>query len=125
MVLRYFGQMLRAGADVVQGAGPTTAGLADAAVFEIPGGESGGSEGGAEMAGVAEIVGGAPVTAVQENDGGVRTFVFGDAEVAELIGVGAVGDAGVGRGRREFQDGLREGGGEGAAGHFAMARISA
>ena len=49
------------------------------------------------MAGVSEIVFGAPEPAVDVHDDGERSLGLGDAQVAELIGIGAIAKAGIGR----------------------------
>ena len=91
-------------ADVFEGAGPTSAGVADATVFDVPGGEACGGQGSAEMSGVGEIVPGAPEASMDVHHHREWAFSFGQAKLGKLIGVGAVGEASVGGRWREGED---------------------
>lgn len=90
---------LRAKKDIVQGAGETSAGLADAAVFEAPGGYADGLQGGADVSGMLKRKARAPEPAVDVNDSGIWRRAGRKTEVAEVEGIGAVGNAAVRRGR--------------------------
>ena len=72
---------------VVEGAGPAAAGFADAAVFDVGGGESGNSEGLAHRSGMQEIVADAPESSVNHDDERTSCAVRGAAEIYELTGL--------------------------------------
>src|SRR5579864_5127351 len=77
-------------ADVLKRSGPSTARIAHAPVLDVPTGDAGLFERVAKMSGVSEIVFGAPVSAVDEEDDGMRAFSGGNANVNKLIRVLAV-----------------------------------
>ena len=56
------------------------------------------------MSGMLQVVFRAPVAAVNVHHHRKRARSFGNAQLAELIGIGAVGQAGVGGWRRERED---------------------
>jgi len=91
-------------ADVGEGVGPCAAFVANAAIFEVGGGYAFAGERGAEVAGVVEIVLGAPEASMDMNDCGMRPLGLRQTKVGELIRVGAVGDAGVSGRRSESEN---------------------
>src|SRR5262245_12399348 len=70
--------------DVVEGARPTAAGLADASKFEVPGCQSSGGERRAQVANVRQVVLGAPESAMDHNRHGVWPSSGRYAQLAEL-----------------------------------------
>jgi hypothetical protein len=104
-------QMIEARGDVLEGAGIAAAGMPDATVFEVPDG----------VAAVPQVCChivhqlrawqvGTPAAAVDQHDDGMAAASPGEPELAELQGVGPVGDALVSRGARPGQK-LAEGNG--------------
>jgi hypothetical protein len=100
-------QMIGAGRNVLEGAGPTAAVVADAPIFEIPGGEAVSGEIGGNGAHEIQSDGaviefsefGNPAAAVNNDDDGMRPPAGRDAQFAELQRDAAVSDAvGVGDG---------------------------
>jgi len=98
-------QMIGAGRNVLEGAGPTAAVVAEAPIFKIPGGEPVGGEIGGD--GTYEIQSDSPVVefsefgdpaaAVNNDDDGMRPYAGRNAQFAELQRAGAVSNpAGVG-----------------------------
>ena len=83
-------------ANVFEGAWPTSAGIADAAILDVPGGNAFRGQRGAEVSAVGQIVLGAPVASVDGHHHRERAFGFGKAKICELIGIGAVGETGIG-----------------------------
>src|SRR4029077_12856546 len=84
--------------------GPASARITDPPVFYVPGGVALRSESRTEMSGVGEIVFCAPEPAV--NVHGYRKWALGlgQANLGKLIGVGAVGHAGVSGRRRKREN---------------------
>ena len=77
--------------NIFKSAGPAAAGVADAAILHIPGGESFRGQCRAQMSSVSEIVFGSPEAAVNVHDALGRAFAFGQTNLAELVGIGSVG----------------------------------
>jgi len=101
-----FAQGAVGAADVFKCSWPSAAGIAHATVFHVPGCDAGFRERVAKMSGIREIVFGAPVAAVDEEDDGMWAFSRGKARVDELIGVLAVRKTQIGPGRFLFQNGF-------------------
>src|SRR5215831_14188806 len=83
-------------ADVVEGAGPAAPFFPDAPVFEVSRRISGQAERDARVARVREIDAGAPESAVNHDGERTRAGCGGPAEINELAGVRAIGEAGLG-----------------------------
>ena len=101
-----FAQCTVGATDIFKGSGPSAAGIADATVLNVPGCDAGLLERVAKVPGVSEIVFGAPVAAVDEEDDWMRAFSGGNANVNELIWVLAVRNAQIRPRRLLFQDGF-------------------
>ena len=84
---------------VFEGTRPAPAGIAHAAILNVPRCNADLLQGMAEMPRVSEVIPGAPVAAMNEEDDWVRAVAFGHPDIDELIGVRAVGQAQVGPGR--------------------------
>src|ERR1039457_2874200 len=101
------------GTDIGEGAGPGSAFVANAAVFEVGRCQSFGGESRAEVACVVEIVFGAPISPVDVDDKGITwlAFFFGgrQTQIEKLVCVGTVGEARVGRRRLQSEDIVRHG----------------
>ena len=69
---------------VVEGAGPAATGFADAAVFDVGGGESGGGEGRAQRPGMQQVVADAPEASVNHDDQRPPGTLRRAAEIDEL-----------------------------------------
>ena len=84
----YCGACSRAKVDgefhVVEGAGPAATGFADAAVFDVGGGESGVGEGLAHRGGMQEVVTDAPEASVNHDDERASGTFRRTAEIDEL-----------------------------------------
>ena len=93
-------------ADVFKRSGPSAAGIPHTAVFHIPGGDAGFRERVAKMAGISEIVLGAPVAAMDEEDNGMWAISRGKARLDELIWVLAVRKTKIRGGRFLIQNGF-------------------
>src|SRR5438309_8091668 len=65
-IIFVFTQCTVSAANVRKCSGPSAARIADATVFDVPGGNTGLFQGVAKMSGVSEVVLGAPVSAVDE-----------------------------------------------------------
>jgi hypothetical protein len=94
-----FWHEVHAGGGVLEGAWPATAGVADAAVLDGPDGCALGRHGLAEKAGVVEVEGVAPPSAVEEDDERVELIWLAarrQPQVAELEREVAVGETIVG-----------------------------
>src|SRR4051812_22366046 len=74
-------------ANVLKGSGPSAAGIAHATVLDVPGGDAGLLERVAKMSGISQVVLGAPVAAVNEENDRMRAFSGGNADVNKLIWV--------------------------------------
>ena len=83
------------GSDVLTGAGPAAAWVADGAKFQIPGGDSSGAQRFAKMAHVGQIELIAPKASVEDESDPVAAARVGDAEFTELARFGAVKKLGV------------------------------
>src|SRR5262249_43902712 len=79
-------------ADVLKSAWPSPTGMAQGALSHIRGGNPGSLWRGAGVPRGGEIVPGAPIPAVNEEDHRMRRFGCGKAQLDELIGVGTVVD---------------------------------
>jgi hypothetical protein len=106
--------MIGAGRDVLEGAGPTAAVVAEAPVFEIPCGEAVGGEIGGDWAYEIQSDGavvefselGDPAASVNNDDNGMRPSAGRDAQLAEWQHASTVSNAsGVGDGK--FQEVVR------------------
>jgi len=86
-------------ANVFKSAGPASAGVADAAVLDVPGGDAFGGQRGAQVSGVGEVILGTPEASVNIHNHRKRAFRLRQAQVRELTGIGAVRETRV-RGRR-------------------------
>src|ERR1700687_4658015 len=88
------------GADIGEGAGPRSAIVADAAVFEVGGRQASGGKSCAEMSRMIEVIFGAPESSVDVNDQGIRwlALFFGrrQTQIEKLVGVRAIGEPRVG-----------------------------
>ncbi len=91
-------------ADILEGARPAAARVAHTAILHVPGRESFGSESGAEVSGVIQIVFGTPEATVNVHDYGERATGFWNPQFGELIWIGSVGQASVRRGRGQGQN---------------------
>src|SRR5580700_187952 len=91
-------------ANVFEGAGPASAAIADAAVLDVPGGNSFRGQRGAEVSAVGQVVLDAPVASVNGHRHRERALGFRKANICKLIGIGAVGESGIGRGWREVEN---------------------
>src|SRR5262249_5759718 len=98
--------------DVFECAGPSTTGITDAPVFQIPGGDSLPGECGTQVPGVRKIILGAPEASMNVHRNRKWSFALGQSQIAELIRIGAVGQANIGGRWREREDvfghGVRE-----------------
>ena len=103
-IISVFAQCTVSAADVLKGSGPSAAGVANATVFDVPGCDAGLFERMAKMSSISEIVFGAPVAAVNEEDDWMRAFSAGDANVDKLIWILAVSEAQIRLRRFLFQD---------------------
>src|SRR4051812_17412768 len=83
-------------ADVLKCSGPSAAGIAHATIFDVPGCNANFFEGVAKMSGVSQVILGAPVAAVNEEDYRMRAFSSGNANVNKLIWVLSVREAQIG-----------------------------
>ena len=92
-------QIIRRGADILKRARPAATWLAGAAILDIPGREARRGQRGADEPKVGQIVARAPVAAMNTDHDWVRPMPGGNAQVAELLGSGAICDALVGVGR--------------------------
>ena len=101
-----FTQGVVGAADVFKRSGPSAAGIPHTTVFHIPGGDAGFRERMAKMSGISEIVLGAPVAAMDEENDGMRAFSGGKARVDELVWVLAVRKAQIGLGWFLAEDGF-------------------
>jgi hypothetical protein len=72
---------------VIESTGPAATGLADAAVFDVGGGESSNSEGLAHRSSMQEIIADAPESSVNYDDERTSCAVRGAAEIYELTGL--------------------------------------
>src|SRR6267142_583872 len=70
-IIFVFAQCTVGAADVLKGSGPSAAGIAHATVFDVPGDDASFLERVAKMPGVSQVVLGAPVAAVNEEDDGM------------------------------------------------------
>jgi hypothetical protein len=68
------------------------------------------------MPGVIEIICISPVAAVNKDDCGMRAGTGGQPQIAELQGVGAIGNARIRFGRLQSENVLTHGGGGGSGG---------
>ena len=102
--IRNLGEVLGPGSDVFEGSWVASSRLADAAVFETPGGVACFGDGSAEVGGVGQVVLRLPETSVDEDDDWVGARACGETEFSELVGVGAVGYALAGRWGRQVED---------------------
>ena len=93
-------------ADILKGSGPSPAGVAHATVFNVPGCDAGLLERVAKMTGISEIVFGAPVSAMNEENNRMRAFARRKANVNELIWVLAIREAQIRLRRFLFQNGF-------------------
>ena|SRR5215831_12035499 len=93
-------------ADVLKCSGPCAAGIAHATVFNVPGCDAGFLEPVAKMSCISEVIFGAPVAAVNEEDNRMRTFACGKANVDKLIWILSVRKAQISLRRFLFQDGF-------------------
>jgi len=91
-------------ANVSEGVGPGSSFVANAAILKVGGGDAFAGERGAELAGVVEVVLGAPEASVNIDDCRMRSLSLRKTKVSELIWIGAVGDAGVSGRRREGEN---------------------
>src|SRR5271165_6401339 len=104
VLLRNLWDVAVCSANVFEGAGPASGRVADAAVLDVPGGNSFGSQRGAEVSGVGQIVFGAPVASMDRHHYRERAFGFGKANVSELIGIGPIRETGIGWGWWESEN---------------------
>src|ERR1700704_2119651 len=93
-------------ADVFKGSRPSAAGIAHATVFHVPCGDTGFFQCLTKMAGISEIVFGAPVAAVDEKDYRMRTLSRGHSNVGELVWVLAVRETQIRRRRFFIENGF-------------------
>jgi hypothetical protein len=93
-------------ANVLKRAGPSAAGIAHAAVFDVPSRDAGFFERVAKMSSVSQVVFGTPVAAVNEEDDRMRAFARGKTNVNKLIWVLPVRKAQIRIRRFLFQDGF-------------------
>src|SRR6478672_2804060 len=91
-----FAQRTVGAANVLKCSGPSAAGISEATVFDVPGGDAGLLQCVAKVSGVNEVVFGAPVAAMNKEDEGMRAFASRNANVDELIWVLAVRKAQIG-----------------------------
>ena len=91
-------------ANVSEGVGPGSSFVSNAAILKVGGGDAFAGECGAEVAGVVEVVLGAPKASMDINDCGVRALCLRNTKVSELIWIGAVGDTGVSGRRSEGEN---------------------
>src|SRR5882762_7360741 len=83
------------GLNVAKRTGPATAGIPDAAVFDVQGRDASSGEAGAKMAGVDELVLSAPEATLEDQNQGTRARSPGNAQIRKLVRIFAVGDAGI------------------------------
>ena len=93
--------------DVVEGAGPAAAWIAQAPVLDVPRRDPVRGEVDAQMAGMGEVVDRLPVPAVHDDGDRMRACARGGSQVAELKRVGPVRNAYVGVGRRGVHQDVR------------------
>jgi len=105
-IIFVFAQCSVSAADIFKCSGPSTAGIAHATVFDVPGCDACLFERVAKMPGISEVVFGAPVSAVNEENDRMRAFARGNANVDKLIGVLAVRKAQIGVRRFLLQNGF-------------------
>src|SRR5207245_1473636 len=84
-IIFVFTQCTISAADILKCSGPSAAGIAHATVLDVPGGDAGLLERVAKMSGVSQVVLGAPVAAVNEEDDRMWAFSGGNADVNKLI----------------------------------------
>jgi len=107
-------QMIGPGRNVLEGAGPTAAVVAEAPIFEIPGGEPVGGEIGGDRTYEIQSDGpvvefsefGDPAAAMNNDDDGMRPSAGRNAQFAELQRASAVSNA-VGGGDEKLQEVVR------------------
>src|ERR1700687_4600303 len=99
------------GADIGEGAGPRSAIVADAAVFEVGGRQASGGKSCAQMSRMIEVIFGAPESSMDVNDKGIRrlAFFFGgrQTQIEELVGIRPVGEPRVGTRRWHGENVIR------------------
>src|SRR5712672_2962849 len=83
------------GLNVAKRTGPATAGIPDATVFDVQRRDASSSEGGAEVAGVDEIVLSAPEATVEDENQGIRSRSHGNAQIRKVVRIFAVEHAGI------------------------------
>jgi hypothetical protein len=106
-------QVLGSVDDIVGHAGPISARIAEAPVFETPHSGARAGQRGAQVTGVIQVEGASPKSAVNEEDGWVGDGTFWKEQVAELRWFFTVRYARVGFGWGECQNVLRDGRGGG------------
>src|SRR5689334_103866 len=97
-IVLVFEQGMVSAANVLKRPWPAAAGISHATVFHIPCGNTEFLQGIAEMPGVSEVVFGAPVAPMNEENHWVRSFSCGNPYVRKLIRVLPVGKAQIGVG---------------------------
>src|SRR5450432_862505 len=80
-------------ADVFKGARPSASTIAHAPVFHIPGGNADLLQSFAQVAAINQVVLRPPVSAMNKEDGGKRTFAFRYADICKLVLIMPVGHA--------------------------------
>ena len=96
------GARTRARLDVVEGARPAAAGVAEAPVLDVPRRDAVGGEVDAQVPGMGQVVDRLPVAAVEHDDERERPAACRQAQVTELEWLVAVDDTRVGVGRRRL-----------------------
>jgi hypothetical protein len=91
-------------ADILKGSGPASAGIAHATILNVPGGDTDFFQRSAKMSRINKVVLSPPITAVYEEDHGVRAFAFRQAHVNKLVRVLAVRETQIGCGRLFAED---------------------
>jgi hypothetical protein len=86
-------QMDGGGANVVEGSGPSAAGISETAILQTPCSDALAREGLAQVSNMRQVILGAPISAVDDDGDGMRSAALRNAQFAELKLIRAVGDA--------------------------------
>ena len=90
--------------NIFQRTRPAAAGIADPAIFNVPGGRARARERRAKMSGVIQVVRRLPESTVNENHNRMRSRPRGHPEIAKLKRIFAVRNPRIGPGRRQRQN---------------------
>src|SRR5579863_9074997 len=93
MLIRDLRKMRSAGADVIEGSGPSAARVAETPILQAPGGDALACERLAHVSEMRQVIFGSPIATVDHDCRGMRSVASRRAQLAELKLVRAVGDA--------------------------------